>query len=125
MTWLTSALKGIGRQIVTLCTSSDARKRAEAAIARAGELAVQLYPVVERVAAMTPNRTDDEIISCINTFGLMGLVDPHATDKTDTLHNIALTVAGRYFPGANGSLLSLAIETAYQAFKANAQPKAA
>jgi hypothetical protein len=125
MNFLKTAVTGLFKAIHDLFTSPAAQQIAERALAQAGQIATQIYPVVEQIAAATPNRTDDQIIACINSYGLMGLVDPTMSDKASVLHNIALAVVQKLMPGVGSSVASLAIEAAYQAVKANAQPKAA
>jgi hypothetical protein len=124
MNWLQKAASGLVHYIHDLFTSPEARQRAEAAFEQAGTIAAKIYPIVKEIAALTPNRTDDEIIACIEQFGLTGLIDQTKPDKGDVLHDIASAVATKEF-GASGSLASFAIETAYQALRANAEPKAA
>jgi hypothetical protein len=125
MNWLSKALRGIGDFLTNLFTNKDAQNHMLAALDQAGKIANAIYPIVKQVAALTPNRTDDEIVAAIDALGVMGLVDPAAKDKADVLHNIVLAACQKMMPGVSSSVLSLAIETAYQVLKANVAAKTA
>jgi hypothetical protein len=125
MNWLSSALRGIGHFFTGLFTNKAAQDHALAVLEEAGKVAATLYPIVKQVATLTPNRTDDEIVAAIEAFGLAGLVDPTLKDKAAVLHDIVLAVAKKIVPGVGSSILSLAIESAYQVLKANVATKTA
>jgi len=126
MNWLVKALTGIGSAIAGIFATPAAQTRVTSVLKTAGELAVQLYPTIEAIAAVTPNRTDDQIVAAVQKFGVLGIVDPNQPDKAAVLHDIALNVAKNTVASTvASSVISLAIETAYQAFKANAAEKAA
>jgi hypothetical protein len=125
MNWLSKALQGIGNFFTNLFTNKDAQNHMLAVLDQAGTIANAIYPIVKQVAALTPNRTDDEIVAAIDTLGVMGLVDPTVKDKADVLHNIVLAACQKMMPGVGSSVLSLAIETAYQVLKANVAAKTA
>lgn len=121
MSWIKSLFTGVDH----LFTDKNAQKRALAALEKAGEVARVVYPLVSVIAAATPNRTDDEILHVINSYGLFGLVDPDRPDKSAVLREIAVTVAAKGLAkGTAASLISLGVETAVQALKANAESKA-
>ena len=126
MNWIVKALTGIGGMIAGIFTTPAAQTHVIAVLKTAGELAVQLYPTIEAIAAVTPNRTDDQIVTAVQKFGVLGIVDPNQPDKAAVLHDIALNVAKNTVASTvASSVISLAIETAYQAFKANAAEAAA
>jgi hypothetical protein len=125
MNWLSKALRGIGSFFADLFTNKDAQNHMLSVLDQAGKIANAIYPIVKQVAALTPNRTDDEIVAAIDALDVMGLVDPTVKDKADVLHNIVLAACQKMMPGVSSSVLSLAIETAYQVLKANVAAKTA
>jgi hypothetical protein len=92
---------------------------------RAFELASQIVPValpiVEQIAALTPNRTDDEILAAFEHFGMpaipAGIADPGAA-----LLALATAVVGEKMPpGTPKSILQLGIQAAVTGMKSSAQ----
>lgn len=128
MKWLKKALRTLVSWIADLFRSEDARKNMEQRMATVAEIARIAYPLVERVAALTPTRADDEILAAANELGVPLLLDP-AADRSQVLRDIVQqALLRKVLPALSGSSVSLinaAIELAVQLLKANVESETA
>lgn len=75
------------------------------------------YEIVSLIAALTPTRSDDEILDAARRLGIIQfLIDPSA-DRGDILRRLALEALKRLFPEAAERQLNRAIEVAYGAVR--------
>lgn len=78
---------------------------------------IKIYPIVEQVAALTPTRTDDEVLALAKKYALKF---SKSTPKDFILREVAKAMFKKEVPeGAvvQDYILNLAIELAYAKFK--------
>ena len=110
-------LKTIIQKILSLFTSS----KAQAALERAASLVPFALPIVKQIAALTPNRTDDEIVSAFEKFGVSGAQQYLATPVAQrgyVLLQLATAVLAAEFPGLATNVLNTAVQLAVTGAKA-------
>jgi hypothetical protein len=101
------------------------QKKAEAALLKAYDLVQSVLPVIELVARLTPTRADDEIISLVKTFMVpFALPDRPMTndEKAIALNQAAFTIVKQKVAATAGvpdSIVDLAIQSAYTAYRAS------
>lgn len=75
------------------------------------------YEIVALIAALTPMRSDDQILEAARRLGIIQfLIDP-AADRGAILRQLALEALKRLFPQAPERQLNRAIEIAYGAVR--------
>jgi hypothetical protein len=89
-----------------------------AIIEKVAPLVNKAYPIVKRVAELTPNKTDDAILAAYEALGFGNLFQP-GTDKNLALRDLAKNVLKTTVKTdtAQEYLLNTAIELAYAKFK--------
>ena len=78
-------------------------------------------PIVEAIAALTPNRTDDEIISAFAKYGVPLVAQVSATPGSQRgylLLDLATQVLASKYPGVATNILNTAVQIAVSAMKA-------
>lgn len=96
--------------------------RLDQALAKAYDLVQDALPIVELVAKLTPTRADDEIVALIRNYAIPLAIPERAMTDLEKSTFLRLTatnllkreLAGR---GISDSVIDLAIQTAYVAFK--------
>lgn len=79
------------------------------------------YPIVKRVAELTPNKTDDVLMAAYEELGYAELFKPDV-DKNIALRDLAKNVLKRSLPAGSAQeyLLNTAVELAYAKLKEDA-----
>jgi len=77
-----------------------------------------VYPIVEIVAAATPNKVDDEILTLARQWGVNAILDG-SKPKGEVLKDVAVKIARQKLPDVPKEILSRAVEVAYQQMKAS------
>ena len=72
-------------------------------ITKAAPLVNQLYPIVEAIAKLTPNKTDDEILAAYSKFGFRNLFISYSSTSTQlrTLAVAALQNSEEFIKSSN------------------------
>jgi len=92
-------------------------QRIQAGLEAAAPYLSRAYEIVSLIAALTPTRTDDEILDAARRLGIVEfLIDP-AADRGEILRHLALEALRRIFPQAPERQLNRAIEVAYGAVR--------
>lgn len=94
---------------------------AERAFDTVASLVPKALPIVQQIAALTPNKTDDEIVGAFAKYGVpmtqqIGAV-PGAQRGYLLLH-LATEVLSADFPGLASNLLNAAVQVAFTGLKA-------
>jgi hypothetical protein len=109
------------RTIIQKIVGFFSSHRAQAALEKAAELVPQALPVVRRIAALTPNRTDDEIVAAFEKYGVpcaqQYLATPVAA-RGYVLLQLATAVLAAQFPGVATNVLNTAVQLAVTGNKA-------
>jgi hypothetical protein len=122
MKFITSFFKKVGSAFASLFTPAG-QKKVLAALGQAEALVQEVLPVVEMIAAATPNKTDDEIVALVKkwcvpiTIPAGPLTD---ADKGSLLLQTSITAATQTIAGATGvptPVLTLALQAAYVVVK--------
>jgi hypothetical protein len=88
-----------------------------ALIEKVSPLVNKAYPVVKKIALLTPNKTDDAILAAYESMGFVGVFQP-GTDKGLALRDLAKTVLKASSPDpVSDYLINTAIELAYAKYK--------
>jgi hypothetical protein len=110
-------LKSLIQKIAKFFTSG----RAEAVLTTAAELVPKAIPVVEAVAALAPNKTDQEIAAAFakygQTFSTTWLTGP-AGQRGALLLQLATQVLAGELPGVATNILNTAVQLAVTGSKA-------
>ena len=104
-----SFLKNIIQKIVNLFKSSGA------ALTTAANLVGVVLPVVEEIAALAPNRTDEEIAAVFQKFGVplsQQILSTPLAQRGYVLLELATEVLAARFPSIATSILYLAVQLA-------------
>ena len=115
-------LKKIGSVIAKVFGAGGA---AEKVMKRVLEIVPVALPIVEMVAALTPGRTDDELIALFKRHGLpwiekwLGLPDDA---RGMALFEASSQILAKQYPTLPMSTINAAVQIAYTAWKAG-QPK--
>lgn len=92
-------------------------KAIDNALEAAAPYVAAAIPVVETIIALTPTRSDDEILAVVKHFGLLNLFDM-GSDRGTILRDVAVEVVREKVKDrVPTSLLNTSIELAYQAVK--------
>lgn len=78
---------------------------------------VKIYPIVEQIAALTPTRTDDEVLALAKKYALKF---SKSTPKDFILREVAKVMLKKEIPEdvvVQDYILNLAVELAYAKFK--------
>lgn len=95
--------------------------KAKAAIDKAVSMVPQALAIVQAVAALTPNRTDDEIVALCKAYALPWVEKYLAVAQEKrglVLLDAATQVLAKQFPNATTSILNAAIQVAYTGWRA-------
>lgn len=77
----------------------------------------EAYPVVKKIAELTPNKVDDQILAAYEHFGVKDVFDPNI-DKNEALRNLARIVLKKQTKEPiKDYVANAAIEIAYTQFK--------
>ena len=99
-------------------------EKARAALDKVVALVPQALDIVRIVAALTPQRTDDEIVVACETCSIPW-VDKYLALPVEkrglVLFDIATQLLARQFPGVATSILNAAVQLAYTAWRAEQQ----
>jgi hypothetical protein len=75
------------------------------------------YPIVKKIAELTPTRIDDEILVAYDYFGFKDVFDPNI-DKVEALRNLArLVLKKESKEPIKDHVVNTAIELAYSQYK--------
>jgi len=110
-------IQTIIQKIVAFFTSG----KAEAALTQAAGLVPKALPIVQEIAALTPNRTDDEIVAAFQKFAVPGAAQYLATPLAQrgyVLLQLATQVLAANFPGIATNVLNAAVQLAVTGMKA-------
>lgn len=106
-----SFLTSIAQTIASLFQS----KASKAALTNAASLVTLATPVVQEIAVLTPNRTDDEIAAAYQKFGVVlsqaALATPVA-QRGELLAELATQVLAAKYPGVATSIVNAAVTLA-------------
>lgn len=95
--------------------------KAEAALNQAAELVPKALPIVQEIASLTPNRTDDEIVAAFQKFAVPVATQYLATPVAQrgyVLLQLATQVLSTEFPGVATNVLNAAVQLAVTGAKA-------
>lgn len=110
-------IKSIIQKIVVFLKSG----RAEAVLEKAASLIPKALPIVEDIAAMVPNKTDEEILAAFRKYAVPGaaqfLSTPLAQRGYVLLH-LATEVLASEFPSVATNILNTAVQFAVTGSKA-------
>jgi hypothetical protein len=90
-------------------------KKAEAALSQAVELVPQALPIVKEIAALTPNRSDNEIIAAFEKYAIPGATAYLGTPPAKrgyVLLQLATQVLASKLPGVSTTILNTAVQLA-------------
>lgn len=111
-------LKSILSKIVKFFTGGSAEKVFNAV----ADLVPLALPIVQTIARLTPNRTDDEILSAFQNYGVAASIEQIRSTPADQrgylLLQLATGVLSRRFPGVATNILNSAIQLAVTGVKA-------
>jgi hypothetical protein len=115
MNWLIHLFQKIGGFFIT--------PKALAIEAQLSSMVVAAEPIVKAIAALTPNRTVQEITAAYEKYGVpvAGTIANDPTSTGNALLNLATTILQKnHAPDAAVSLLNTAVQLALTAVKAQA-----
>ena len=110
-------LKNVIQKIVSFFASG----KAEAALNLAASLVPKALPIVQEIAALVPNRTDQEIAAAFEKFAIPAAAQYLAAPQAHrgyVLFDLATQVLAAQFPGVATNILNAAIQFAVTAMKA-------
>lgn len=109
--------KSIWGWVAKYFTSAQAEKTLKLACA----YVERALPIIETIAAITPTRTDDELIALFKRFALPGIeawLTVPVAERGDALREVARTVLAREVElGTPQRVLNAAIELAYLSYR--------
>lgn len=104
-------LKNIISKVAAWFSSDKARK----ALETAASLVSLAAPIVESIAALTPNRTDDEVIAAYNKYGVpLTTAINNNTGINNALLNLATSVLRANLPANKAEIATNILNTAVQ-----------
>lgn len=118
------AIKSFFSKVAKLFGTPEGQAKVNAALGQAETLVQQVLPVVEAIAAATPNKTDDEIVAVVKKYAVPVTIPAGPmtdADKGALLLQTAVTAAETGVSAATGvptSVLILAVQLAYTALRA-------
>lgn len=74
------------------------------------------YPIVRKIAALTPTLVDDGLIALYDSFGVANLFD-ETKSKDIALRDLSKEIVRKAFPDVSESSLNTAVEFAYKTLK--------
>jgi len=95
--------------------------KAVAALTQAAELVPKALPIVQEIATLAPNRTDQEILAAFQKFAVPGAAQCLATPVAQrgyVLLQLATAVLADEFPGVATNILNTAVQLAVTGSKA-------
>lgn len=98
----------------------------ESTLNKVGPIVQVALPVVRQIAALTPMRTDDEILRLLDYYGITKVVTAE-NNRSIVLRDVAVEALKKKYnlTDQETSLLNLAVELAYQTMKTeDAKPAA-
>ena len=104
-------VKSVIRKIVSFFGSG----KAEAALNQAAELVPRALPIVQEIAALAPNRTDQEILAVFQKFAVPGAAQYLAAPPAQrgyVLLQLATQVLAAEVPGVATHILDTAVQLA-------------
>jgi hypothetical protein len=110
-------VKSVIQKIVAFFASG----KAEAALNEAAELVPKALPIVQEIAALAPNRTDQEILAVFQKFAVPGAAQYLATPVAQrgyVLLQLASQVLSAEVPGVATNILNTAVQLAVTGSKA-------
>jgi hypothetical protein len=110
-------LKDVIQKIVSFFASG----KAEAALNLAASLVPKALPIVQELAALVPNRTDQEIAAAFAKFAIPSAAQYLAAPQAHrgyVLLDIATQVLATRFPGVATNILNTAVQLAVTGLKA-------
>ena len=110
-------LKNVIQKIVSFFVSG----KAEAALNLAAGLVPKALPIVQELAALVPNRTDQEIAAAFEKFAIPSAAQYLAAPQAHrgyVLLDIATQVLATRFPGVATNILNTAVQLAVTGLKA-------
>ncbi len=110
-------LKPIIQKIVMFFKSG----KAEAVLTEAANLVPKALPIVEQIAALAPNKTDQEILAAFKNYAVPDAASFLATPVAQrgyVLLHLATEVMAAEFPGTATNVLNAAVQLAVTGFKA-------
>jgi hypothetical protein len=110
-------LKSAIQKIVSFFTSG----RAEAALTRACELVPKALPIVQELAALTPDKTVQQIEAAFQKYGVPFSEQVLAAEPSKrgyVLLDLATSVLAQQFPGEATNILNTAVQLAVTGVKA-------
>lgn len=102
-------LKSLISKVFSFLTSP----KGKAAIDTAAELVPKAAPIVAAIAALTPNRSDDELAAAFSHYGQPFASDYLALGPGAALLHLATNVLAAEVPGTATSIIQTAIQLAY------------
>jgi hypothetical protein len=115
--------KKIGSAVKSLFTK-DGQRKALVVLGQVESMVQEVLPVVEMIAAATPNKSDDEIVALVKLWAVPITIPAGPltdADKGSLLLQTAVTAATATVAKASGvpaSVLTAAVQIAYVASKA-------
>ena len=110
-------LKAFFKSILSVFTSGKAEKAFNTV---AGIVPVAL-PIVEAIAGLTPNKSDDEILAAFRRFGVPAIAEIQNTPASQRgylLLDLATKILAGKYPGVATNILNSAVQIAVTAMKA-------
>jgi hypothetical protein len=104
-------VKSVIQKIVAFFASG----KAEAALNQAAELVPKALPIVQEIATLAPNRTDQEILAVFQKFAVPGAAQYLATPTAQrgyVLLQLATQVLSAEVPGVATNVLNTAVQLA-------------
>jgi hypothetical protein len=109
--------KRIIQKIVNFFSSG----KAEAALETAAALVPKALPIVQDIAALVPNKTDQEILAAFQKYAVPGasqLLATPASQRGYVLLHLATEILAGEFPGLATNILNTAVQLAVTGAKA-------
>ena len=109
--------KSILRRIVLFFKSG----KVEAALTRAAELVPKALPIVQELATLVPNRTNQEMLAAFQKYAVPGATQFLATPQPQrgyVLLHLATQILAAELPGVATNILNTAVQLAVTASKA-------
>src|SRR3974377_794999 len=108
------AINNLIRKIIAFFTSG----KAEAALTQAAELVPKALPIIQEIAALCPNRTDQEIAAAYQNFAVpfsSQILSAPMGKRGYVLLQLATDILAAEFPGTATHILNTAIQLAFTA----------
>jgi len=104
--------------IVQTIASLFQSKASKAALTKAASLVTLATPIVQQIAVLTPNRTNDEIATAYQTFGValsQAALSTPVAQRSQVLLDLATEVLAAKCPGVATNVLNTAVQLAVTA----------